>query len=1471
MAFTPAQESAIHAMNPSLLISAAAGSGKTAVLIERIYALLKDGGYSLDRMLVCTFTHAAASEMRERLEGRLAEAVASEMKKKPGERLPENEIKALQRQLDLIETAQISTLHSFCQKLVREHFEAVSIDPQAALCDETTRARLKRAAMEECMNESYEKALLKEETALQCFLQSFTQNEILSILETLHEFLMAQPNPFEWLSHCAKQRYTEEDLRSGTMADTLLADCRILLDGAAALLMDAQAVCESPHCRDKYRDNLLEDGLLLASLQDAAQEGLLSLMRASGSISFGRLASYRLTDEDEIAVRDQFKALRERYKELLSEMSSQLPADAAQALSDLNAMQPALEGLAQMLRRMHELFMEMKSERGLIDFSDLEHMALEILAKPELQKKIAARFDAVFVDEYQDISAIQESILQSLRWGGDGGTFRGSAPKTPPRTVPLEPTIHCASRSENEQGIGNESSCESTAKATSENAENNDTSFDCAQRSQIMGAGMKSLPGLGAAPLSIPVPPVLPSLFFYVGDVKQSIYRFRQADPTLFMKKQAGFSAQEDAEERKITLNHNFRSRESILSAVNRVFAHVMRPEVTEIDYDEDARLNAGLASAGDEAPELHILDGAGLRAADKPAAEAALIAQEINRRVGQPMLGRDGAEVGKNGKREVWHYRDMVILLPAARGIAPTVEKALTEAGIPVYCEDGNGSMESPEIRQALAHLKLLDNVMDDLSLLAALRGPLYGMTEDELAQIRLCKPESSASFLDAMIACANAGEAGAQSAYKDNAEQLGAFANEEESTEEKFSEEEALLDNYSDSPFDCAQRSQIKGAGMKSLPGFRGSAPDVSPVPSRCRAILADLARERFLQRSMALDEYLWGFLSRSGMYGFYGAQPGGKLRQANLRMLCVKAGEHQRNRGGDLRDFLTSVTALDGVRDGSSPTILSPWEDVVRIMTIHKSKGLEFPLVFLMGLGGALHRKRDSGLLAMHPKLGIALKYINQKSRTKRSTLLASAISLRQRAEEKAERARVLYVALTRAKDQLIAIGTGPKALPAAALAGLERRGTASDSDDTPSRGEAYAVWEAKSMLEWLCQCLQLSDEIREFDGTNFSTPALWKTEEEALLSTNSTCFPRKTGGWRVVFHITPDADNVSEDEDNPAAGIPEGDPRAARLEQLLQGIERSTATETAKEGAKDTFPASTASAYTDPIAPPLGLHHAPLKLGVTAYLRQQASPVITTSRVMPDFASSPDLSTPQASPVFSPSPTQKLTLPSEDDEIESIEQKRLPLSASQVMRPRLLSDLPSLPAYLREPEEQTGILRGIAAHKALSLLPLEPLAELLSGLPQSSAATLQSRMRTLIESEMALMQLDGRMTPEECEYTDADKLARFFAAPLGQRVLRSPEVHREWSFNLYAPDLCESLLQGVIDLCFLEDGGWVLVDYKTDRVGSAEELWKTYGGQMAIYRRALTAATKLPVRETALFALSLGTLHSVTEAE
>ena len=1201
MRFTPAQEAAIRADNRELLVSAAAGSGKTAVLVERIVRLVVERGVSIDRMLIVTFTRAAAGEMRERLETRLNEAAADHPR--------------LARQADLVSMAQISTIHSYCQQVVRQNFQRCGVDPQFMLADERTRAAYWQDAMEETLDWLYEAAHGDERLA--ALTGKFGEREIALMLETLYRFLMSRPDPMAWLKESAEKTWSLESMDGEPLAQAFCREAALILDGMDALWREADAMRADEAFPPPYLNTLQSDRAALDGLRAGCEQGMRALCGALAGLKFATLGRFKPATGDEERLAGAFKDLRSRIKDMADDLKKLLPADFEQGVADMQAMEGATRGLATAVRHLHEGFQARKLSEACIDFGDLEHMTLAVLRDPDMRDQQAQRFDAVFVDEYQDVSALQEAILNALK----------------------------------------------------------------------RGAGQS---------------------YFYVGDVKQSIYRFRLAEPGLFLRKFERFSSRADAPFRRVVLNLNFRSRAAVLDAVNRVFSHVMDRRVTEIDYDADARLYPGIPSQGDPATELHVLNAQGRRPQDMVLAEAELIARDILATVGEPVpdaQGQPGAPL---------HYRDIAILLPVGKNVADKVELVLGRMGIPVYCEGGGDPMASDEVDQVIQHLTLLDNLANDVALLSELRCPLFEMTERELADIRLLRPQREASFLSALQTAAHEAR---------------------------------------------------------------------EPLAARCRAVLEALEAERFYARSMPLAEYLWSFLKRSGLYAHYGAQPGGKLRQANLRMLCHRADDYERSHTDGLHGFVEAVRADGGGGSEQSPAVMNPWEDVVRIMTIHKSKGLEFPTVYVMGLGGPLLRRAQTRALSLHGEIGFGLGYVNEKARTRRTTLLQGAVALRERSAERAERARVLYVAMTRPKVRLVLVGSLKNPDPASA----------------GRSGGVYGVREARSMLDWLLQSAQPGDGVTVEQGGQVSTVDMRETGVQSEFPTQSTGFPQKSAPWRIVFHMEPVITRHF---------IRQGAPLPFPLPEVTE--ERPAAPIPAPQAAGMDWPAAAAPQERARSAV------LPLKLGVTALCR-----ALDGAQTLEEAA---------------------------EEEEEQL--KRLPYDGP---RPRLLSSLPAMPAFLEPPEEEAGLLRGVQTHRLLGLMDLAG-ARAAGGDERAIFYHIKEELSRLVEKRV--------MTPAEAALANAGMAARFLAGPVGQRMLAASTVRREWSFNLRISEPFPTLLQGVIDLCFLEDGAWVLVDFKTDRVSSGEELWRRYGRQIALYRRALLEGTPWPVREWTLYSLRLG---------
>jgi len=1232
--FTREQRQAIDADNRELLISAAAGSGKTAVLVERILRLIQEKHIDINRMLVVTYTRAAAAELRERLELRLQAAAQQEP--------------AMAKQIDLLSSAQISTIHSYCQKVVREHFRHCGVDPQFTLADERTTRTLYQESMNDVLDAAYQAA--KEDHDLKALLSVLPEKNLVTVMDLLYQFLLTRPEPMAWMRQQAAVEWNRDTLLNHPLCETLLGECSLLINNGFLGLEQAKALLQHPAFPEKYQQTLSADFLTLTELEESAKAGLESLCQQVSVAKFATLVRVKPETTDAAELAQQFKALREDYKGCLKELKKVLPTKLDNSLSDLEKMRPAIRGLCWLMEALHEDFRSRKLERGVLDFGDLEHMTLEVLAEPELSQLESSRFDAVFVDEYQDVSAIQEAILNGLK-RKDGTQF-----------------------------------------------------------------------------------------YFYVGDVKQSIYRFRQAEPTLFLSKLDSFSDAEDADCRRIILNKNFRSRETVLDSVNRVFTHVMDRRVTEIDYDASAMLYPGKPSKGDPRTELHLLSGVPKR--EQIIRQAQLIARDIQRTVGEPTAdsqGNPGAPL---------HYRDIVILLPVVKGVADKVEAELVKAGIPVYVDAAMNAMGSEEVQQVTQHLMLLDNLRNDLALISELRSPLFDFSERELTEIRLHLPDAESSYLDALLAC----------------------------TQQQ--EDEALR--------------------------------------SRCQSVLDTLEEERFLYHSMPVEEYLWDFLMRSGLYAHYGCQPGGKLRQANLRMLCHKAGEYAQSHTEGLAGFLST---LHQGGDSTSPTVVNPWEDVVRIMTIHKSKGLEFPTVYLLGLEDTIVKRTLTRAISLHPQLGLSLMYMNRNARTKRSTLLQNVIDMRVKAEARAEKARVLYVAMTRPKNRLVMVACSDRTREdAAAMVRTRALG-----------GQLSLVRSAKNLGEWVLQAVTQEEldarqdvqetehdlptehnikpeqyikeethlhqpEYTQLTFDEFSTNGMWNVHKSLLSSTVSSSFPQKSGVWRVVFHNEQDISIGSQPSENVNAVSGVND---ISFENILP----------------------TVSNVADPLTPIRPMEPVPLKVGVTALCRamQEATPI--------------------------------------DPEEDTPERKRYPLLTRQ---PKLLSSLPEKPEFLLPRQEDAALQRGVCTHMLLSTVSID----------FARRALTEGNVINFLKAHRENLRLSGRFTIQEASSADVGMAARFLTSEEGRKMLHSKEIRREWPFNLRITQPIRTMVQGVIDLCYLEEEEWVLIDFKTDYVTSKEELWDRYQMQLDFYRLALEKATGRKVRRWGLYSLRLGEMVTGT---
>jgi len=857
--WTKEQLDAITDRGHSLIVCAAAGSGKTAVLVERIVQLVKEG-CPIDSMLVVTFTNAAAGEMRQRI-GNALDLAARER--------PE-----LGAQVMALSRASISTLHRFCGNLLREHFQALGVDPAFRIGDEQECGVLSAQAMEDALYACYEVGSEDFLSADRCY----DQETLCDLARTLYGFMMTRPEPWQWLESAVSACHmTAQELADSGAVRLIADDAREQLEQMHKDALDTIALCRGEMGPLHYEAACAQDVSLLDELIDAAQRGYMSLRIALEDAAFAALGRKKKGDVFDEAIAEEIKRRRDGMKKAVAALKLLLGASLEEAAQDLAMVASPLRGIAELVRTYDALYSAAKRQRSLMDFNDLEHGALKALQSEEVCRSLRDRYQYVFIDEYQDSSAIQEAIV---------GSFA------------------------RENGL------------------------------------------------------------FLVGDVKQSIYRFRQAEPALFLNRAADYDRGENEAARRIDLQRNFRSRANVLAGVNAVFERIMRADVTEIEYDEREMLIPGLDRREDDSPlEMHVIwhgedEEGGEIEADQEAddaqekrelaaveREALIAARRIKELVGTPFYD---AKVG--GERPLC-YRDMAVLMRVARGTAALAADILSAEGIPVFCDAGEGYFDIPEIRAVMALLSAISNGAQDEALLAALRGPALELGDSELAQIRIHTPDVKTPYHEAV---------------------------------RRYREE---MDDE---------------------------------LAQKLRAFEEKLNFWRLCARHQGVDRLIERICSETHFLAKAGALPGGAARQANLHLLVSRARVFMQSQGGSLHAFLRYAARLKAGGDSMSASAIGESEDVVRIMTTHKSKGLEFPVVFVLGMGRKMSTRGQSAPLLLHADLGAGLSCVDMQLGSERDTILRRAIRIKASREQLAEEIRILYVAMTRARERLILIG-------------------------------------------------------------------------------------------------------------------------------------------------------------------------------------------------------------------------------------------------------------------------------------------------------------------------------------------------------------------------------------------------------------------------------------------------------------
>lgn len=894
--WTDEQLSAIETRNCNLLVAAAAGSGKTAVLVERIIRIItnEDNPVDIDKLLVVTFTNAAAAEMRERI----AAAISKALDKEPTS-------KNLQKQLTLLNRANITTMHSFCLDVIKNNFHKIDLDPSFRIGDATEGILIKDEVIEELFEEKYDEEDSEFTKLVEAFSSYKNDDNLKELILDMYNFTMSGPWPEKWLKESAEafNINTQEELNNSAWVQILKESISVELEGYIKMLHKAVDIINETDGLEPYLDTFSNELYSIEKAYESIDSGLDEIYTALCAVSFGRLKSIKKDKVSDENAQDIVKSIRDDIKKKISDLiNNTFSVTPEEMLINIKGAYPNIKKLTELVLEFSERFSKKKKEKNILDFNDLEHLCLKILSDTDEEGNIIpsktamefkSLFDEVLVDEYQDSNNVQETI------------------------------IGLVSRRNDE----------------------------------------------------------FPNVFM-VGDVKQSIYRFRQAKPELFIDKYTKYTSNEGDNNRKIQLYKNFRSRKEVIDGVNYIFKEIMSETVGELEYNDDEALNLGASYKESDDDEVILGGPVEVNIIDKHVEEGSLDKDEedsekeelegvnlegriVAKRIKELMSNSDDKRFKvldkETGEYRPVKYKDIVILLRATKNWSESLLDELGSEGIPAYADTGSGYFESIEIRTIMSLLRVIDNPMQDVPVIAVLKSPIMGFSAQDLSDIKLREKENY---------------------FYENIISIAEHSND-------------------DTPQDLV---------------------------SKCRKFLEKLAIWREKAVYMPIDEFIWYLYMDTAYYGYVGAMPNGVLRQANLKILFQRAKQFEQTSFKGLFNFINFINKLTkSSGDMGSAKILGENEDVVRIMSIHKSKGLEFPVVFLCGTGKQFNLMDLNKNILYHDELGFGPDYVNLEKRVSIGTIAKEAIKKKMKFETLSEEVRILYVACTRAKEKLIITGT------------------------------------------------------------------------------------------------------------------------------------------------------------------------------------------------------------------------------------------------------------------------------------------------------------------------------------------------------------------------------------------------------------------------------------------------------------
>lgn len=1306
MKWTDEQREAITARGSDILVSAAAGSGKTAVLTERIKQLILQDGISVDEMLVVTFSNAAAAEMKEKILRSISQEIRALMQEAGEPETPEQLRKENRKKTEFLRTqlrkahaADISTFHKFSMNIIRRYFYLTDTEADFSVCDESRRQLMQAEALDEMLEERFASGGGEFTEFLRNYSGVRSEERVREMILEVYRFIMSMPDPFGWLKEaCAALGAGKEEFRKSGVWKYISGKMKSAVEEAASL---AERVCEMTEhlpsiCAKAEKDMKKINSILESMKGDFSPK---DIFRRIEELKYERFAASKEEKEEYAEIKDSVTGVRDRMKKNMADIRKNFfPIPEEEMLARMNAARQPAEYLYGLVEEFHRRFSEKKREKNLVDFSDIEHIALEILGHEEAAAEYRKHFRAIFVDEYQDSSILQETLLQRI------------------------------SRGDN---------------------------------------------------------------VYMVGDVKQSIYKFRLAEPEIFIEKYNSFEADPgkaggpEKRGRRIDLNRNFRCKGNIVRCVNGIFSGVMDRAHGGIDYDENAALKKGVAYEGplDREVTLHLVDSteaddftedgivideeiAELKKAELEAITVAKLAAE---RIGQEIYDSKSERVRKT------EASDIAILLRSTRGVADIYAEALKREGVASYIDAGEGYFETMEIEVFMNLLRVIDNRRRDIPLISILRSPVFGLTVSELISIRLAHP--SGSYSEAFLA--------------------------------------------SEHP--------------------------------KCRAAREKLDAWRLKSGYMPLEEFLWMLMRESGYLEYASALPGGDRRAANLSALVDRAVAYSSSQNRGLFGFVRYVEALSRNRVATGQSSKhSGAENSVRIMTIHKSKGLEFPVVIAAGLGRGFNGDRNRSSVILHKELGLGLRSADADRNCYSRTIVQNAVEMKKKDESLAEEMRILYVAVTRAMDELVLTGSMKNIEKELESFRLGLRGGGNPRcfldwilPNAENAGIRLMFHDRQTISGDIRRQEDSAEKLREKLDSGFAGEAEDGDLFRLISQRFSFRYPYREDVFsKSKFSVSELNRMIRGQQAVPAEEAPAGVPADT------EGDEKPECGE--KSGAPDRCSGETGYVTG-------GEEEAGIQLSIFDLAE------------LPGYGGREDAAAALDEKIREIQLKEKKGDGEEEENVSAGAQRR---NERSVTSDGLLSGESceaAVPAFLRGEAPITAAMRGTITHRVMELIPFrEDIVE----------KDVRDFASALVEKNI--------LSRREAEAVPARDIARFFRTETGRRACRADWLKREWPFTLkknreelaaaaedretaeklrreLPPQL---LIQGIIDCCFGDDKGIVIIDYKTDYIDfkrkeeSFREIRSRYRNQIAMYRDVIRKAFDTENIETKIFLLRAG---------